>query len=142
MKLHVLDLERAEEYDPEEGSICISINERALSTADVPEDSFSAVLRLVFDDIDRETGAGWILFGEEHARQILDFVEEHRDAPAAMIHCTFGQSRSPAVALGIADVLGLDAGDLERRYPAYNRHIRTVMNGVREQMDPGATHSS
>jgi len=132
VKIVVLDSDAIEEYVPEQGSICVSIGERSLPEANVPVGSYKAVLRLVFDDITREHGAGWILFNEQQARQILSFVREHIDAPGLIVQCAFGESRSPGVALGIADALGLDVHSLEERYPDYNRHVRAVLRRTAE----------
>jgi len=127
VKIKVLDAQAIGDYVPEDGSICISIGERALPKTRIPDRSYGAVLRLVFDDISQERGGGWILFDEQHARQILGFVREHSDTPALIVQCTFGESRSPGVALGIADALGLEVQSLERRYPEYNRRVRAVL---------------
>lgn len=55
------------------------------------------VLTLIFDDIVTEVD-GAVLFDDEMADEILDFIEEHKaSVDTLLIHCYAGQSRSRAV---------------------------------------------
>ena len=64
------------------------------------------VLTLLFDDIERPAD-GLVLFSEEQARQIIDFIRAHRrDADTLLIHCYAGQSRSRAVGAFAVKMLG------------------------------------
>ncbi len=65
------------------------------------------VLTLYFDDIVREV-KGAVLFNEEMADQIIDFVNSHRKAETLLIHCYAGQSRSRAVGAFVVKMLGKD----------------------------------
>jgi predicted protein tyrosine phosphatase len=66
------------------------------------------VLTLYFDDIDREV-EGAVLFSDEQAGRILDFVARHRrDAETLLIHCYGGESRSRAVGAFLTRILGGD----------------------------------
>lgn len=73
------------------------------------------LLRLNFADADTENfreraiSLGSTLFDDEHAVQILDFVNEMWDkVDYFLIHCTAGWSRSPAVAAAITKIKGED----------------------------------
>lgn len=66
------------------------------------------VLTLYFDDVIRETPDG-VLFTEEMAKRIIDFIETHRKtADTLLIHCYAGQSRSRAVGAFAVKMLGGD----------------------------------
>lgn len=42
----------------------------------------------------------------EDGRAIVDFVLKHKDSPRVIVHCNYGQSRSKAAALAIAEFTG------------------------------------
>ena len=69
-------------------------------------------LTLIFDDTEREV-EGAALFSDEQADRIIEFIERNRDrADTLLIHCYGGQSRSRAVGVFAAQLLGKDATDL------------------------------
>jgi len=76
-----------------------------------------ATLRLAFHDAE-PVGSSVLpdeirLMSEADARQIVEFVWEHRDrVNALVVHCEQGMSRSPAVGLAIAEALDLDKSAL------------------------------
>ena len=65
------------------------------------------VLTLYFDDIDREV-EGAVLFSDEQAAEIIDFINANRTAETLLVHCYGGQSRSRAVAAFAVKMLGGD----------------------------------
>ena len=69
--------------------------------------SCRGVLTLYFDDIVRPVDRA-VLFSEEQAGQILDFLQAHADAETLLVHCYGGQSRSRAVAAFAVKLLGGD----------------------------------
>lgn len=80
------------------------------------------VLFLEFHDLDTEPGKAFgeiygphVLFGEEHARKIRDFVQAYSTVYNITVHCDAGQSRSPAVAAALSVWLNGD-DNLIRRY--------------------------
>ena len=88
------------------------------------------VLTLYFDDTVKETD-GTVLFSEDHARAIIDFVRSHREAETLLVHCYAGQSRSRAVAAFVTRMLGGD----DRPYfdrGAPNRHVYDTLLSVWE----------
>ena len=72
-----------------------------------PNKFCKAVLTLYFDDVIREV-EGAVLFTEEMAKRIIDFVEEFRAVETLLVHCYGGESRSRAVAAFVTKMLGAD----------------------------------
>ena len=66
------------------------------------------VLTLIFDDIVTEVD-GAVLFDDDMADQIIDFIEKHRKSvDTLLVHCYAGQSRSRAVGAFAVEMLGGD----------------------------------
>jgi predicted protein tyrosine phosphatase len=126
----VLSREDAERYEPGGREICISISDPEAPPARVSS-RFAAVLRLNFDDVTERGEDSDILFAEEHAREIRDFLDSWPGAERVMVHCNAGVSRSPGVALGLCDVRGWATAALERSHPGWNRLVRTVLAAAR-----------
>lgn len=88
------------------------------------------VLRLSFVDQDvvLPEFPDRILFGEEQAREVWRFIDEHRDhIDELLLHCDAGQSRSPAVAAAIARDATGDDNEYFRRYRPNMRVYRTLL---------------
>lgn len=122
----VLSREDAERYEPRGKEICISISDPDAPAARVSS-RFAAVLRLNFDDVTERGEESDILFAEEHAREIRDFVASWPNANRVVVHCHAGVSRSPGVALGLCDTHGWATAALERSHPGFNRLVRSVL---------------
>lgn len=125
-ELIVLSREDAESYEPRGREICISISDPDAPAARVSS-RFAAVLRLNFDDVTERGVESDILFAEEHAREITDFVASWPNARRVVVHCHAGVSRSPGVALGLCDTRGWATAALERSHPGFNRLVRSVL---------------
>lgn len=65
------------------------------------------VLTLYVDDIVRPVD-GAVLFSEDHAAQVIDFIRRNRGVDSLLVHCYAGQSRSRAVAAFAVEMLGAD----------------------------------
>ncbi|MEA2762819.1 MAG: hypothetical protein QOD47_2103 [Gemmatimonadaceae bacterium] len=122
----VLSRQDAEQYEPREKEICISIADPDVDPADVSSD-FAAVLRLNFTDVLEAEDASDVLFSEDHVRAILEFIDAWPDARRIVVHCHAGISRSPGVALGLCDVRGWATAELERSHPGWNRLVRAAL---------------
>jgi predicted protein tyrosine phosphatase len=122
----VLSREDAERYEPREREICISIADPDADPAQVSND-FAAVLRLSFTDITEQGDPSDVLFSEDHARAIREFIDTWPDATRIVVHCHAGMSRSPGVALGLCDIRGWATAELERSHPGWNRLVRTAL---------------
>lgn len=125
-ELLVLSREDAEAYEPRGQEICISISDPDAPPARVSS-RFKAVLRLSFDDVTQRGEVSDILFAEEHAQEIREFLDSWPTAERVVVHCHAGVSRSPAVALGLCDVRGWATAALERSHPGWNRLVRKVL---------------
>ena len=89
------------------------------------------VLTLYFDDIIRPVD-GYVLFNEDQARQVIDFINSHRTAETLLVHCYGGQSRSRAVGAFALKMLGGD----NRKYfedTRLNRHVYDTLLRVWNQ---------
>lgn len=85
------------------------------------------VLTLQFDDIVREVD-GAVLFSEDMARQIIEFINRHSSVDTLLIHCYAGQSRSRAVGAFAVKMLGGDNTRYFRDY-APNMHVYNMLLG-------------
>lgn len=110
------------------------------------------MLQVAFVDDDQPipNQADLIRMTDQHAHQILDFVErnQHR-IQVLMIHCFAGCSRSPAVAAALSQIHGVDGSEyFIRHYPnrgVFDRILRvhrerqdalgTEITGQEEQSD-------
>jgi len=63
------------------------------------------VLTLYFDDTIKKVD-GAVLFSDEQADQIIDFILKNKSIDTLLIHCYGGQSRSGAVGAFAVDMLG------------------------------------
>jgi len=117
--------------------IVISIHDSyELPAKVVRQSGLSGVLQLAFDDIEPDppdengiTG-GLVLMTRQHARQIWDFVEQHRnEVDTIVVHCEAGFCRSPAVAAALCRGMG---GDDARFFWEYqpNQHVYRLMMDV------------
>ena len=122
--LQVLSVSRAIAYIPSDREVCISIANPGVS-ATVLSPKFAAVLRVSFSDIAAPSPFPFDqLFDTDHARAIVEFVTRWADVDRIVVHCVGGVSRSPAVALAIAELLGQPTDELERQFPMWNTWVR------------------
>jgi len=71
-------------------------------------EQFASVLELRFCDVERtDSNHAEIGINEGHAKEIVSWVRANADADTMIINCDAGFSRSPAMALAVADILGL-----------------------------------
>lgn len=84
---------------------CISIVTEQNTWPRISEANRLGLLQLAFADIAAVEGEEERAFKEEHARKILDFVQEVWDKiEVLMVHCEEGNSRGPAVAAAISRI--------------------------------------
>ena len=92
-------------------------------------------MTLYFDDIVKEVD-GAVLFDDDMAESIIDFIEKHRkSADTLLVHCYAGQSRSGAVGAFAVEMLGGDNSNyFEEGTP--NQYIYDVLESawVRRQL--------
>jgi predicted protein tyrosine phosphatase len=141
IEIRVLSREAAEQYEPHGVEICISIGDPRAPPAKLSS-AFAAVLRLTFHDIVANPAADDVLFGPGHAADILRFVRQWPQVERIVVHCEFGASRSPGVALGLCDALGWPAGKLEEGFPSWNRLVRSVIVKAARRIPSNETEHS
>jgi len=124
----VLSRDAAIAYEPAlPTEVCISITDPHGTEAPLSA-RFADVLRVSFSDIASASPFRYdVLFGDEHRRAIVEFFDRWRDADRIVIHCVGGRSRSPAVAMGICDRIGVSASDWEEQYPLWNTWVRSEL---------------
>lgn len=90
------------------------------------------VLTLYVDDIVKEVeGAG--LFYDEHANQIVSFVDKHKDIiDTLVVHCYAGQSRSVAVGKALSELYNVNCSNIKGKN--LNEHIYSTMINTKYRM--------
>jgi len=83
------------------------------------------VITLYFDDID-EPCKGLTMMTDSQAVQLIDFIQEHREVDTLLIHCFAGVSRSRAVGVFAAEILGTEPVD--EKY--YNTHVYNTLRRI------------
>ena len=88
-----------------------------------------AVLTLAFDDI-TEPVEDAVLFSEEQAKEVMDFIRSHKeDADTLLVHCYGGESRSRAVGAFAVMLLGGDNSEyFETGRP--NEHVYSTLESA------------
>ena len=96
---------------------------------------FIDAIFLEFDDTDPEHSFGKKPMSLEQARQIWEFIKSNHDKIGAIVcHCLAGMSRSPAVALAIAEGLDEDTSYWKQNF-SFNEHVYQTMRQAREDED-------
>ena len=109
-KLLVLGRSAAIDFTFDKPWACISIGTEPGDWPKLNQCQLVDLLQVSFFDLDRipQTYTGTaeiVLFNEDHARQIWEFVDSVWDrVDLLLVHCLAGVSRSPAVAAAIAKV--------------------------------------
>lgn len=107
----------------------ISIND----TFEFVRPDSSNYLNLSFDDVDEEiTWGTCVLFTEEHARIIKEFVEQNLNKKYWFIHCTMGQCRSGAIGDVLSEYLGIGYADFKKDNPQVkpNALVKKILSQI------------
>ena len=135
MEIQVMSRMNAEKYSPSDEEICISIkseSEYALGydrKANLSS-NFMDILYLSFDDTADE------MFGMESAKtlnrfqvkEIVDFVNKHKDKKKLTVHCFAGISRSRSMSAAISEYLKITHDLKINNRDVYNK----VLVGLQE----------
>lgn len=123
----------AEAMLPDPTMAVISITGPRSPAADL-NDGWHAVLRLQFDDVDPEEGPPDAFDGHlvpltaAQAAQIVAFARAISGQVATLVvHCRYGQSRSPGVAKALCEHFGLA---FPARFSAHNRHVYRLVSAA------------
>ena len=88
---------------------------------------FVDAIYLHFDDTDPDYSFGRSPMTEEQANEIWNFVQEHESNVGTVVcHCLAGMSRSPAVAIALAEALYEDTAYLKETFN-FNKHVYEMM---------------
>jgi len=88
---------------------------------------FIDAIYLHFDDTDPDYSFGRLPMTQEQAEKIWSFVQKNEPNVGTIVcHCLAGMSRSPAVAVALAEALYEDATYLRDTFN-YNKHVYETM---------------
>ena len=75
------------------------------------------ILRLEFHDVcdSYPKSKNIVYFSDEHAQLIYDFVNKNSDVDHCLIHCEYGQSRSPAIANALSQWMNSQDADIRNK---------------------------
>ena len=126
----ITDLESAVKHIPSQPTYAIRIDDPAIHFG-VPElaqsQFYVCVRRYWFDDVTPEIRQYCdLMFNDDIASRILkDFSGYHERCSALLVHCRYGLSRSPAVAMALNDIfdLGQDTEEMKRQHYKYNPFV-------------------
>lgn len=120
----------AEAYLPEANESVISITDRGAAPADLNQ-GWTSVLRIAFNDVDSDADEADTDPGEMSVQQALEIARFVREAANGshriVVHCRFGQSRSPAVAKAICEHYRLG---FPPKFSAHNRLVYRMVAGA------------
>lgn len=84
-------------------------------------------LNLSFDDREEElillNGEPCVLFNDEHAQIIKEFVEQNLNKKYWFIHCTMGQCRSGAIGDVLSEYFGINYSDFKKDNPQVKPNV-------------------
>ena len=128
MFVYVLNRERLLEYEETKPHLVIAVSDPTTKVHQLRDNSNRmGQLLLSFWDLDKKWPSipdGY--FTQEHAKQILDFVNSHRDAKVIYCACEAGISRSAGIAAALAKIYtGYDSEYFKRYIP--NRRVYSII---------------
>ena len=132
MRIEVLPKAKATDFTCDVPWAAISIS-TDYDWPELNEVNREGLLRLRFADTDKDDDGG---ITEDQAMQILIFVRmsvKSHQAETLLVHCLMGQSRSPAVAAAICNVLGEDDSYFFKKYTPNRKVYRTILQVAHER---------
>lgn len=110
----------------EEPHLIVSITSRMDDVARIPTNEHTLeIVRLVFLDV---PGHLPVAMTDEDAERILDALERHRSVvERVVVHCDAGVSRSPGVALALAQLTGGSTDEIRERYRPNPHVVETLL---------------
>jgi hypothetical protein len=146
MKIMAINRWKAEDpaYLIPEKHILISVTDPN-DAADIPErDTCQDILRLEFNDSYRfgTEGVARVMFSEEQAQQVIDFVNKyHTKVPLLVVHCFAGMNRSPAIAAAVARMLGQSDEYFFKNHEPDSWVYRTLLYVAQTQIQTSETEN-
>ena len=132
-KLLVLPKSEATTFQCNDPWACISIGAEPGDWPKINKVQQVDILQIAFFDTEFKRD-DVIYFNEQHAKDILDFVEKVWDKiDLLMVHCLAGMSRSPGVAAAIAKIKYGNDDFYFKRYLPNTLVYRTILNLAHER---------
>lgn len=128
MKITIKDRKTIKEYEPEEESILIritSLNE----FKKIKEEKYKKIYLYYFDDIDYESEYS---ITKEEGKELREILYENLEKKEIVIHCDYGKSRSPGVAVAYKELLKEDSEEIKEKYKDYNKYVTKIIKGEEE----------
>ncbi len=121
-------------WQPAPRSVLISIHDVSEPPLQ-PQPGWDDVLYLRFHDTDGQQ-MGLEVFSTAQAQEVLAFIDRHCDAHHLVVHCQMGHSRSAAVALFAAEMLGVPCFKEQTpvtglSWRSYNRKVYATLHEAR-----------
>lgn len=113
------------EVVPESNTILISVAGRDNDFIQV-QAGYKSILRLAFHDIKREL-KGFTLFDENHAKQIINFVNNNLPIDTIYLNCEAGISRSAAIRVFLHEIFNKEFIGNRQPCDLYNKHVYSVL---------------
>lgn len=131
MKIKILNKHSIKEYEPEEENLLIRITSK-LPFSEIKENKYKEIYKYGFEDLPYESSYS---ISKEEAISLIKNLEENKDKKEIIIHCDYGQSRSPAVGIAYSYILfGEDKYNLKEEYPDYNRYVVEMIKKEYEEI--------
>ncbi|MBI2103361.1 hypothetical protein HYT55_05960 [Candidatus Woesearchaeota archaeon] len=142
MDLHIFGWGEVFAFQPTKSTYAI----RIASSKNYPLDQkplvdstlYTRIVKYTFDDIEPGMGIDGLRFTRTLAEQILRDFQQHKDSiEALLVHCAFGENRSPAVAIALNEIfaLGHETSVLKERYPELNKFVyRTLLETAKQDL--------
>lgn len=126
MKFQIFNRFSIKDFVPSEKTALIRISSHDLLK--IKEELYSDILCLYFDDVDYESDYS---ITEDEIKKIISFFKNsvESDVDVIAVHCDYGESRSPAVAIALSEMFyGTDFG-LRDKYLMHNCFVIGKIKG-------------
>lgn len=117
MKITILNKFDIKTYIPEKSSVLIRISSQELRK--INELSFEDIIYFYFDDVKEVSEHSMT---DVEAKELINFIIKNKDSEEFVVHCDYGQGRSPAVAIFIADIFNIEH-EFKIIYQDYNYYV-------------------
>lgn len=130
MKIKIFSKHSIRNYEPEGKSFCIRISSHELYPLKF-ENKYEEISSFSFDDVEFENDYS---ITEDEAFELLEFAKKAitSNADELIIHCDYGQRRSPAVGIAISEMFQGSDNGLRLLYPNYNRLVLSKLKNFKE----------
>ena len=124
MKISVFDKKEVIEYIPSGLSALIRVSD----SFHMPKvkGSYSSIIKFYFSDVEDELSDYAI--SEKEALELASFIKSLKDYNEVVVHCDYGQGRSPAIAYVISKYFGIPFD--KKSFPNINNLVISKLEEV------------